>query len=348
MYVQIVKITTDWAKWPYLRQTPGGKGIWGDNKFFFNDDSIKECDYWIVFEGLMKNEIAFCPRENVVLITGEPPTYKKYNKKFVRQFNKVITCHRDMKHRKKIYWQQALCWHIGLQITDYTDFHKCNIKTIKNYDQLKSMKVKIKDKNKLCSVILSNKAITRGHKDRINFVNTLKNHFGDKIDIFGRGFKNIEDKWEAIGPYKYHIVLENSSVDDYWTEKLADAFLGESYPIYYGANNIYSYFDKNSLTKIDIYKPEQAINIIEKVIEEDYYNKHKKEIIKSKIKILDEYNLFPTIISKIIVQDENRNHEKNKVVLKPEVIPKKLFIKRVSKRILPTCLINFIKIIRRD
>lgn len=332
----IVKISAPFNEW--LRQTPSEKGIWKNAHFFVNDDSIKECDYWVVYEGLVKEETVFCPKENVILITGEPPSIKKYNKKFLRQFSKIITCHRNIEHDNIIYWQQALPWHIGRRQIDNQ-----NIKFAKNYDYLRKITLKATDKNKIFSVILSNKAFTQGHRDRIDFVKMLKNHFGDKIDIFGRGFKEVEDKWNAIAPYKYHIVLENSSLNDYWTEKLADAFLGESYPIYYGANNIYSYFSKNSLTKIDIHKPEEAIKIIEMVMEGNYQEKYKNEIIKSKNKILDEYNLFPTIISKIIVKDENQNYEKNKVVLKPEVLSKKLFIKRLLKRILPTYLINFMK-----
>ncbi|HOI76290.1 MAG TPA: glycosyltransferase family 10 [Methanofastidiosum sp.] len=170
----------------------------------------------------------------------------------------------------------------------------------------------------MCSVISSNLKISQGHLDRLQFIDILLNHFGDKIDVFGRGFNDIVDKWDAIVPYKYHIVIENSSFEDYWTEKLADAFLGESYPIYYGAKNINSYFDKESLATIDINKPEEAVKIIEEAINGNYYEKYKNQIIKSKNKVLDEYNLFPTIISKVI--DKNTKiYEKSKINIKPEI-----------------------------
>ncbi|KYC45386.1 MAG: Glycosyltransferase family 10 (fucosyltransferase) [Candidatus Methanofastidiosum methylothiophilum] len=339
----IVKISTSFSDFPLLRQTPNEKGIWDNVQFFINDDSIKEPDYWIVYNGLKKEEKAFCPKDNVILITGEPPTIANYNIKFIKQFNRIITCHRDMQHKNKIYWQQALPWHIGQRITEFIDFNNCKIEITKNYDQLKNKNIESKDKTKICSVISSNKNFIQGHRDRNQFVEILKNHFEDKIDIYGRGFKEIEDKWDAIAPYKYHIVIENSSFNDYWTEKLADAFLAEAYPIYYGAENIDSYFSKNSLTKIDIHSPEKAIKIIEKVIQEDYYNKYKNEIRESKQKILDEYNLFPTIVSKLIVQDIDKKHNKSKIILKPEIYFRVSMIKRLIKIILPAPLYNIIK-----
>lgn len=50
-------------------------------QFIVNEDSIKECDYWIIYEGLQKEETALFRKDNVVLITREPPIIKKYNKK---------------------------------------------------------------------------------------------------------------------------------------------------------------------------------------------------------------------------------------------------------------------------
>jgi hypothetical protein len=53
------------------------------------------------------------------------------------------------------------------------------------------------------------------------------------------------------------------------TEKLADAFLGLTYPIYYGCTNLSGYFPDKSFTPIDITKPDQAISIIEGLIEDE-------------------------------------------------------------------------------
>ena len=101
----------------------------------------------------------------------------------------------------------------------------------------------------------------------MSFRGEIENRTSDKISTFlAIGFDPIPDKWDAIYLYKYHIVLENCSIPDYWTEKLADAFLGLAYPIYYGCTNLSSYFPEKSFTPIDIDNPEQAISILKKLL----------------------------------------------------------------------------------
>ena len=129
------------------------------------------------------------------------------------------------------------------------------------------------EKKKLISVITSNKAFTQGHIDRIRFVSKLKEHFGDQIDVFGRGYNTFGDKWDVLADYKYHIVIENSSQTYYWTEKLSDCFLAETYPFYYGCTNIADYFPSDAYTPIDISNPDEAIKIIDKAIKADAYGK---------------------------------------------------------------------------
>lgn len=127
------------------------------------------------------------------------------------------------------------------------------------------------------------------------FINELRTHFGQKIDIFGSDFNQIPDKWDAIYPYKYHIVVENSSIENYWTEKLSDAFLAQSYPIYYGCKNLSRYFPTSSFTSIDISEPDQAISIIEKIMGDRTYERSIKYVMEANSLVLDKYNIFPMI-----------------------------------------------------
>jgi len=68
---------------------------------------------------------------------------------------------------------------------------------------------------------------------------------------FGRGFQPIDDKMEAILPYRFHLVLENSVLPNYWTEKLADAYLGWAYPVYLGCPNVNEYMPGPALAFIN-------------------------------------------------------------------------------------------------
>ena len=66
----------------------------------------------------------------------------------------------------------------------------------------------------------------------------FKKHFKDRLNWYGNGVNEINNKFEVISNSKYHIVLENDSKYNLISEKLYDSYLGLSFPIYYGAPNV--------------------------------------------------------------------------------------------------------------
>ena len=306
-----IKVSTNFPDWPFIRQTSKSEGVFGNSKFFINQD-IEKCDFWIVGGDLVKTEQTFCPKENTIFIAGEPPTIKTYNKNFLNQFEYFMTCDRNLSHPKKIYNQQAIPWQIGGYIDKY------------GYDELRDLPMP--KKTKLVSAITSNKDWTSGHKRRKEFIFKLKEHFGGSMDVFGRDINEIKDKSMGILDYKYSIAIENSSYDDYWTEKLSDAFLGFSFPFYYGCSNIFDYFPQNSLKIIDVDDLDGSIKIIEKAIKDNCFENHLNEIAQSRRLILDKYNFFPMMDN--YCNKYYKKSEKIEILLKPEQNFKKYNFKK--------------------
>lgn len=287
--MKTIKITSSVPQWPLARQIPGDSTTWRGFRFCINDDT-NTCDYWFILDDLTKPETVNCNPNNVFLYAQEPPEIKSYPESYLNQFSKIITCHKSIKHPGKIVYQQSLPWMVGVKFA-----HNRYLPPVtKSYDELTKMKPPAK--TKLVSVIVSSKNQTKGHRQRLDFVSQLKKVLGDKLDIYGSGFEHVPDKWDGIAPYKFHVVLENSSLDDYWTEKLADAYLAYSLPIYWGCTNISSYFNKQSFESIDIYRPIEAINKIKRIVKEDITSPQFKAVKTSRDKILNEYQLFPEII----------------------------------------------------
>lgn len=306
-----IKLSFPYPTWPILRQTPGGKGIWGNCQFFVNDE-LDEYDYWVVYEGLSSPETAKCPQDHTILITGEPSSVKSYSQKFLNQFAHIVTCQRDLIHRHVIYSQEALPWHVGRRQHDHV-----NLSFSKDYDELKAQKTYQKDK--LLSIITSNKEFTSGHRLRKDFTEKIITYFGKDIDIYGRGFNEIEDKWNAIASYKYHIVLENSSFVDYWTEKLADCYLAGAYPIYYGCTNLGDYFPNEAFTPIDISNFQTSVESIKKCLCSNTYEMNIEKIHECKQLILEVYNLFPLLTNLINSGKLDSNYKPlKKIKLLPE------------------------------
>jgi Glycosyltransferase family 10 (fucosyltransferase) C-term len=101
-----------------------------------------------------------------------------------------------------------------------------------NFDELCALS--FTDKKCAISVVCSSRQGTEQHNRRLAFVTALKEELGDTLHWFGNGINPVRDKSEAIVPYRYHLVLENNIIPHFWTEKLADAFLGDSFPIVAG------------------------------------------------------------------------------------------------------------------
>ena len=301
-----IKVSTSFPDWPLIRQTPGSKGIWEDAQFFFNSEA-GEYDAWIVYDDVLSTEETVCPKENIILITGEPPQLKNYLPDFLSQFSAVITSHANMSHPRRILYQQSLPWHVGRKQRNHH-----NVAFAKSYDELRTM-MDI-PKSRVLSVLVSAKNHTEGHAKRIEFVKRLKKYFGSEIDVYGRGINEIEDKWDAIAPYKYHIALENSLAEHYWTEKLSDVFLSETFPIYYGSPNVDEYFPAESYRTIDINDFGSAVHTIINTMNNDVYEKSIQSLKKAKLLVLEKYNLFPMVLNYI---NPDRSLKNNLNVVSP-------------------------------
>lgn len=96
-------------------------------------------------------------------------------------------------------------------------------------------------KTKLVSMIASNKDWLRGHQNRLQWVEKLR----DKVDLFGRGRPNqLNYKEDGLRDYMFSVTIENDNTDTFFTEKLADNFVTGTVPIYWGSRKVVEkYFD---------------------------------------------------------------------------------------------------------
>ena len=98
-------------------------------------------------------------------------------------------------------------------------------------------------KTRLCSMITSDKNFCTGHSFRLESANKLK----DKLDLFGRGIRTFEKKEDALADYMFSVTMENASYEGYWSEKILDAFITGTIPIYHGSPDIGNFFNLNGI-----------------------------------------------------------------------------------------------------
>lgn len=282
---------TQHESWPWRRQLPAGQDTVEGVQFFV---PVEQADVVFVYDALPVARLAVPARALKVFVCSEPENVKRYNEAFLAQFDVVITSDRQTPHPNRVFVQAGLPWHAG----SMTDGGKLlpdpmSFEEFERHDPVKT---------RLVSVVSSDKAFTEEHRARLAFVAKLKEALGDQVDVFGRGIADFADKRDVLDAYRYHIALENCAIDDYWTEKLADPFLTLTFPIYHGCPNILEYFPESSLRRIDIYKPDGAIEIINEVIRSDIYEKSKDALIESRKKVMKEHNIF-YLLSRIAIDN---------------------------------------------
>lgn len=277
----------------YVRQLPQCKPVSLDGRyaFFFNEDGPEETDYVaVVGKGCRKACTCKVPRGHTLLLTSEPYSVLAYPHRYCAQFARVLSCQEELGVPQAVHTQAILPWFVGVE-GHYGGAYKVNL----TYDDFRSGKASCPEKTKLLSVITSNKTFTRGHRKRLKFVARLKEALGDQVDIFGSGIRPFDDKWSALAPYKYHLAIENTSERFYWTEKISDCFLSDTFPIYHGCTNILDFFPADSLRTFPLNDFDAALRIIADTIGSTAYEDSRSARAEAKRRVMDEYNFFTMI-----------------------------------------------------
>lgn len=153
----------------------------------------------------------------------------------------------------------------------------------KNLRQLINKKNTKKIPKKFCCLVISNQSAL----ERIDFAKKLSKY--KKVDIYGGTSltnsdnsllpKCWDENYKFLSQYKFVICFENSFEEEYITEKLPNAMLANSIPIYRGAKNVSEYFNTNSFINFEDYD-KSYYKMIEKIIELDKSDKKYLEFLR--------------------------------------------------------------------
>ena len=261
-------------------QMPSNSDCWGECLFIF-ERSCEDYDWLVVIDDLSRGhtsqpEVINCADQHTLLVTTEPPSITRYGRSFAAQFEHVLTSQseRALPHPNRLHSHTGNLWFNG-----------------HSYDEIVAHG--IPKKNALLSTVCSSKQQSHTiHKNRYDFTYWLKQKLPE-LDIFGHGVRFVQNKYEAMDAYRYHLAIENYIGPHHWTEKLSDPYLSGAVPIYYGCPNIDEYFPKDSYIAIDINNREEAYDTINSFITDpkDYENRL-DALREAQRLILNEYNLL--------------------------------------------------------
>jgi hypothetical protein len=128
--------------------------------------------------------------------------------------------------------------------------------------------IRIWKKSKMCSIITSPKLITTGHKLRHEVITNILQNNKD-VDLYGGQYTPLSfskttpfdanhtprhvtnGKIYGLKDYMFSIIIENQKKDYLFTEKLIDALLTGTVPIYYGCPSIGDFFNTDGMIIVD-------------------------------------------------------------------------------------------------
>lgn len=300
----------DYALW--RRQLPAGEARWGDCLFVF-DQEARDYDWLAVCDDLapsgnerfpLRIERLGCPPQHTLLLTGEPSPVKRYGREFLDQFGSILTSQEAsaLDHPRAVRTQTGLPWYYGRGGARLLSFEQIRDNTPER-------------KTRIISTVCSDKRRAKTlQRERYRFTARLETDL-PQLDRFGRGVRDISDKAAALDPYAYHVAIENHIAPHYWTEKLADAFLGLCLPLYCGSTNVAEYFPEESVIPIDICEADQAIATIRETIGTQQWARRLPALREARRRVLMEYNLFAVIAREVEARhDPSRERERGAVI----------------------------------
>jgi len=213
------------------------------SKIFAWDRKVDR-DYEVVYTDMVLNQVPVNKKNYAWLI--EPIDIARQNYTLIREiedrYKKIFTHEKTLLDRGSPY--------------EFVPFGCC---WIKEEDQ------KIYKKHKNISIIASNKKSTSGHLLRHEIIKSKLS----EIDVYGRGWNEIEYKLEGLKDYRFSVVVENTKRDYWFTAKLIDCLVTGTIPIYWGCPSIGDFFDINGFIIFDNLK---ELKDIYKTLTEEKYN----------------------------------------------------------------------------
>lgn len=98
----------------------------------------------------------------------------------------------------------------------------------------------------MCSLIASAKRSQTGHVLRHAIAGRIAAE-RLPVDLMGSGYAPFETKSDGLAPYRYSVIIENVREKNYFTEKLVDAILCDTVPLYWGCPNIADFLDTSGM-----------------------------------------------------------------------------------------------------
>lgn len=161
-------------------------------------------------------------------------------------------------------------------------------------------------KTKFCNLIYSHERDDDERKRIADLLSIYK-----KVDSLGTYYNNCgkvvnaKEKIGTIKDYKFTIAYESTDQQGFITEKIMDAFLAGSIPIYKGASDVDCIFNQNAFINANNLDDYKLLEIVRKIDENDelFFHMVNQPIFNEKFSVIQHKDRFEKFITNIFEQD---------------------------------------------
>ena len=267
----------------FFKQSPGFSRDLNGVRFSHGLHVPEDTDVLLVYTRASYSIPTRLPQARTVFFAGEPDVIHAYNPKFLNQFGMVRTASTIELTTEKHWGNMCLAPFVGLNLD--------NIEATLPLSWFADLPCP-SDKDDKISIVTSTKAHTQFHRERLDFIEILKQRIPEHITLYGSGHKPISDKKDVLLPSKYHLALENGGGPFAWTEKLADPLLCWSLPFYFGADNIHEDLPRDCIVPINLNDPDTAIERMIRAIKQDLWKTRRDTIGQARDLVMTQHNII--------------------------------------------------------
>lgn len=304
-------VFTNIAEVLFLKQVPDFAYECDGVVFSYGMDIPDDIDALLVYTRASYSLPTRLPKERTIFVAGEPDVIHPFSTGFMNQFGLVLTSSAKTLTTHKIHDSICSMPFVGLNFNDMD--HPMNLTDFAAMD--------CPPKDERISVVTSAKAYTDFHKKRLVFLEQLKEKIPEKLVMYGRGFKSIDDKKDALLPHKYHLSLENGGGPFSWTEKLSDPLLCYALPFYHGCENYHENLPVDAAVPVKLDNVDEVINIMIAAQKDNLWEKRRPAIHEARRRILTDYNLvkrFATLVKMAMEKPISANNPTKKRLIRSE------------------------------
>jgi len=171
-------------------------------------------------------------------------------------------------------------------------------------------------KKPMISTIIGGKNCIEGHKLRhkiyyIDHKINIKKEIYLSSNFRGKLVKKSyhlilgDDKFRAFNKCMFHLCIENTKQENYFSEKLMDCFMTKTVPLYWGCPNIGDYFDTRGMIILDTDNEYKILGIINRLTEKDFISR-KKYMLKN-LETAQKYIDYEDRLCKVLKEIDNEN-----------------------------------------